>query len=143
MMEAITLWRPWELATLYGGKDVENRSWVLPFRMRGKPFALHAGQKFDKDGEATILRILGIQSLAELWHGASEPGVVVGVASVDRVVQPGDRLDKASESPWLFGPWGWVWRDVRALPRPVPCKGRQGFWRLPPAVEAAVREQLP
>lgn len=45
-------------------------------------------------------------------------------------------------SPWAR-PWGWHWTlaDVRPLATPVPCKGAQGFWRLPDAVDKLVRQQ--
>lgn len=45
------------------------------------------------------------------------------------------------ESPWFVGPYGWVLTDVVTLTTPVPCKGAQGLWALPPDVEAAVMGQ--
>jgi hypothetical protein len=44
-------------------------------------------------------------------------------------------------SPWFVGPYGFVLREPRALAKPIPCKGRQGFWQVPPAIARAVREQ--
>ncbi len=48
----------------------------------------------------------------------------------------------ADQRKWWAGPVGWVLVDVYALVEPVPCRGFQGFWTLPPDVEAAVRAQL-
>lgn len=44
-------------------------------------------------------------------------------------------------SPWFVGPYGWVLRAVVAID-PVPCKGRQGLWRLPPNVNAEVLRRV-
>src|SRR5688500_15197389 len=41
-----------------------------------------------------------------------------------------------SDSPWFFGPYGFVLRNPRRLARPVPCAGRLGFWTVPAEVEA-------
>lgn len=43
---------------------------------------------------------------------------------------------------WMFGPVAYVLTDIVALPEPVPCKGRLGFWPVPPPVRAAMQEQL-
>jgi hypothetical protein len=41
-----------------------------------------------------------------------------------------------------LGRYAWITENCRALKVPVPVKGRQGFFNLPAAVEAKVREQL-
>jgi hypothetical protein len=43
-----------------------------------------------------------------------------------------------SESPWFFGKYGWVLRDVRAFQKPIVCPGAQGLWK----VEGQFLEQL-
>jgi hypothetical protein len=46
-------------------------------------------------------------------------------------------------SPWArLEPWHWELADVRALPEPVPCRGKLSLWRLPADAENAVRAQL-
>ena len=45
-------------------------------------------------------------------------------------------------SPWWFGPVGWILADVRPLATPVPCKGAQGLWVVPPRIESIVLAQL-
>lgn len=40
------------------------------------------------------------------------------------------------------GRFGWAFRNMVRLPQPVPCKGHQGFFFLPPDVESKVQEQL-
>lgn len=39
------------------------------------------------------------------------------------------------------GRYGWVLRNVRALPEPVPCRGRHGLWTPPADVLAQVEAQ--
>lgn len=44
---------------------------------------------------------------------------------------------------WFFGPVGHIFRsDMRALARPVPCRGMLGCWTLPADVERQVVGQL-
>jgi hypothetical protein len=38
---------------------------------------------------------------------------------------------------WFFGPYGWLMPERVAI-EPVPCRGAQGLWKLPPDVEAEV-----
>ena len=40
------------------------------------------------------------------------------------------------------GRFAWITRDCRPLKNPVPVVGHQGFFNLPPDVEAKVREQI-
>lgn len=46
------------------------------------------------------------------------------------------------KNPWFQGPWGWVLKDVIALPRPVPCRGERGLWALPHEVANDVLAQV-
>jgi len=148
-MRALTLHQPWDFAMLCG-KDVENRTWAPPEALVGHRFALHAGKVYDYDGLAFIKTVLDcpIETLT--------PGAVfattrlVGWVEVDTV-----RARKIGEgalcscpearaalaSPWFFGPVGWLIDETRRLEKPVPCRGAQGLWTLPPEVEVRVREQ--
>jgi len=38
--------------------------------------------------------------------------------------------------------YGWQLANIIALPTPVPCKGAQGLWPLPPDVLGQVRRQI-
>jgi hypothetical protein len=78
------------------------------------------------------------------WYRLSRiTSAVIAVATIDRavVLTADDRvLDLASyedivvdlgdQRRWLFGPIGYVLRNVQALATPVPCRGWQGFWNL-------------
>lgn len=68
------------------------------------------------------------------------PGIVA-VAKLESCLKLND-LDSSHElhqNPWAFGPWCWVLTDIVRLEQPIPCKGAQGLWELPPDVLEAVR----
>ena len=130
-MRALTILQPWALCILDFGKMVENRSWRPPDSLLGQRFAIHAGKVPDLPAYEGLLK----EGYPLPLLSAMPFGAVVGVATLDRVVT-------ALDDPWFCGPVGWRLRDVRGLPTPVPCRGAQGLWTLPPEVEAAVLKQV-
>ncbi|MFW6031671.1 MAG: hypothetical protein ACOC9T_03680 [Myxococcota bacterium] len=147
-MRALTLWQPWAWAVAHAGKAVENRTWSPPVGTIGKPLAIHAGLRWDREGYLWMKEQLGIDAGTYHWRGH-----VVAVATLAgyvwppspgpfRAVPPRPDIRSAAASPWCVGPVGWVLSDVVPLPVPVHCKGRQGLWQLPPYVEDDVRRQL-
>lgn len=169
-MRALTLHQPWAGLVAAGIKLVENRSRpMINARDFGKPFAIHASRLIDRDAISRIGDIddayCGVMCLRGhghagpcdntrgWWHLAEITSAVIGVATVDRVLDPRacgiypDHPDAAAALPpdqrrWFFGPLGYVLRDVIALPEPVPCRGWQGFWTLPDELERQVTAQL-
>jgi hypothetical protein len=95
-MYAITLKQPWAWAVAYAGKNVENRTWAPKASIIGTRIAIHAGMGFDRDG---------MIYLHESYHPPPEGdlvrGAVIATAMLERVVE-------TSDSPWFFGPLGWV-----------------------------------
>jgi hypothetical protein len=146
MMRALTLWQPWGWAVVAGHKPLENRTWPPPHNAMEVPLAIHAGKTWDQAGHDAIEDLLGPEYISQI---DDVRGAVIGVATVANAVRVGavnarhhpDRLTEA-ERRWFVGPWGWVLRDVRALPEPVPCRGYQMLWTLPLDVEEQVRAQL-
>jgi hypothetical protein len=116
--------------------------------MIGVPFGLHAGKRWDWDGDDFIGRLVSFPPAEDPLLEAR--GAVIGIATVERVVRAGalpgtDQYVEtltAEQHPWFFGPYGWVLRDVTRLARPVPCRGFQMLWTLPDDVEREVRGQL-
>ncbi len=139
-MWALTLHQPWAWAIAHADKDVENRTWQPIRGVVGTPIAIHAGKEVDEEAYAAFKKgLYGPQAAAvDDWPMAL--GGVVAVATVDRVETLGP--GPAPFSRWYAGPYGWVLRDVVPLLAPVPCRGMQMLWHLPPDVEAAVRGQL-
>ena len=79
-------------------------------------------------------------------------GAVIAIAEVVGCHYSGDCMLPAASVPpgtvagcslWAAREqWHWDLIGVRPLRDPVPCKGMLGLWRLPEAVEKAVRAQL-
>lgn len=157
-MRALTLTQPWCGLVASGIKMIENRPRaMIKHEDFGTLFALHASREIDAETYHRIFEVAPelrpeLATTRELsrWHQLARiTSAVIAVATVDRVIfqwQDGSPAQFAGDPPmpadqrrWFFGPVGYVLRDVRALPVPVPCKGRLGFWTLPPDVEARVR----
>jgi hypothetical protein len=155
--------QPWAWAIVEAGKWIENRSWEPPDALLGEVFAIHAGLK----KPSTELVEEALECASEDGRRIAPPdqfqlGCIIGVATLDGYVTDHDEDDfnecvmahgdaheatammsRAIQSPWFFGPVGFVLTDVRRLVEPVPCKGALGFWELASDVERLVRAQLP
>jgi hypothetical protein len=158
---ALTLWRPWAWPVVTGGKRIENRSWPPPSDLIGKRIAIHAGERWDAEGE----RFLRDHGIALPDHQSKHvAGSIVGVVTVvgrlwqweiDDVAER-NKVDAAEacryrlstlgfaadQVPLYFGPCGWLLADARQLAAPVKATGKQRLWRVPPAAAAQVFAQL-
>lgn len=151
-MKALTLWRPWPWAIFHGGpnsKRIENRPWTYPEKMINQVIALHAGLQFDERALAFIAnrveKPFGANSpVFTPFEQSKHPIGVIGVATLRGWVESAAHADQfmTGQSVWFSGPFAWLLSDVRALPKPVPCKGFQKLWNLPTDVERQVLEQL-
>ena len=127
-MKCISIRQPWIWAILHCGKDIENRSWSTDYR---GPILLHASNgmtlaeyyDFHNDvfgGRAPFAREV-LSRHGSIPDSKSLPrGGIVGQADVVGCVTE-------SDSPWFFGPYGFVLENVRSLPF-RPCKGALGFF---------------
>lgn len=133
-MKALTLYQPWAFAVACLGKRVENRPWKPWPSIVGQVIAIHAAAKVDPAAEAEaaafIVRRIGL-TLRDVTGAGLPRGAIVATARVTGCVD-------ASADPWFVGPYGWTLDEVVALPSPVPCRGAQGLWTVPPDVEALV-----
>lgn len=151
-MKAISLWQPYASFMADELKLYETRNRLTHFRGE---LAICAAQRksrymeFGAEIEDLILR-LGILHWQRTKLMSPRPallplGAVVCVVSVydcqpvEQVrVSPLERL----VGDYSRGRFAWLTRDCRQLKTPVPVKGKQGFFNLPPEVEAQVRAQL-
>jgi hypothetical protein len=150
-MRGLTLTRPWPWAILELppelAKRIENRPTRFPQHLLNTEIALHAGKTYDEDA---------FYSIREIAHVCppSNPDCPTGIVGVCRVVgwmrkdtpqqlrgMLGPRVP-AGQDRWFFGPCGWLLEDVRKLAHPIPCRGMQGLWPVPEAVEQEIRRQL-
>lgn len=146
IIRGLTLWRPWAAAIVHGPKRVENRPWFPPLSLLdcGLWIAVHAGKRWDPGG-ARFIAETWQECPAALDHDDEETGWppafvaqgIVGVARVAGVEGAGGRYGQPTD-PWAVGPWCWHLADVRVLPTPIPCRGAQGLWTLPPDVLAVI-----
>lgn len=124
-MKALTIHQPWAWLIAAGHKDIENRVWPAPCSLIGSTIVIHAGLTRDEFGYSTARNILlstgtfGMPEPEELAYGAA-----IGTARIIGCVCE-------SESPWFFGPCGFVLVDQRLWAKPVPVRGAQKFWNFP------------
>jgi hypothetical protein len=119
---ALSVRQPWATAIIFGGKDIENRTW--PTRYRGRVL-IHAGKGMDTDDVEGFRDLIEERSIrTELASGLKlsdlmRGGIIGEVEIVDCVSK--------SDSPWFVGPWGFVLRNPKRLPF-TPCRGMLGFF---------------
>lgn len=134
-LKALSVRQPWAWA-IFNGKDIENRSWQTKVRGRVLIHAsMYRPKQLDVDDFNEVFfravpDVVRRSTICGRWCEALsfERGGIVGeVEIVDCVTH--------SNSPWFFGPYGFVLRNARPLPF-RPCKGRLGFFE-PKFEEAA------
>lgn len=141
MMRFLSLWRPWPWAIFdpVANKGIENRNWAPPIDLIGHQIAIQSALHWDPDAMKMFLR-LGITHFPNRKE-AYPPGVITGVATIDRVVTTTKTLAPSQER-WFMGEYGWVLTDRVLFTLPVICKGGQGLRYLSDQQEAQVRQQL-
>lgn len=127
-MKALTIRQPWAGAIAHGTKRVENRSWKLPAKQLGERILIHAGARPDKTAQVygdhldVYSAIIATAVVTDCHYSQDDIGVCC--------------------SYWSFpNTYHWTLNQVVALPDPVPCKGRLGFWTPDPDVLAAIAAQ--
>lgn len=133
-MKALTVCQPWAWAIAEGLKRVENRTW--PTSHRGW-LLIHAGRSRDWFTPETVAALAEASGRASIPSASSmHYGAFVAVARLARC----DRLMDSPERDHRFaeGPWCWLFEDVSRCSWPVPCRGAQGLWEVPPGIVARV-----
>ena len=139
ILPAISLWQPYASAIALGLKQIETRHWRLPDKFISERVAIHAAQRRDAETFAYIYDVCLHDELREKGYSNWNQlpfGALVATAVFDRCV----RIDQEFRNR-LFGNeilWGnyadgrfaWILKDVQPLKEPIPCKGRQGFFKV-------------
>lgn len=135
-MKAISIKQPWASLVIYGGKDIENRTWRTTYR---GPVLIHASKRLDQKEIYGFLCLKGDRNIViEYWpkeisyrYDEMPLGGIIGVVDiVDCVTE--------SDSKWFVGPFGFV----LANPRPLPfhaCRGALGFWNCDHPIQQEVQ----
>ena len=110
----LSIQQPWAWLIVTGHKPVENRTW--PTRVRGW-IGIHAGKKLDAEGLRWIRQNFPQIELPPVF----DMGGIVGRARLIDCVAD-------HESPWFFGPYGFVFDRAEPLPFRA-CRGKLGFFR--------------
>jgi hypothetical protein len=137
---ALTISQPYADLIAQLKKWVENRQWYT--RYRGI-LLIHAGS-----GEQYLTK-------AEMRRRGLPMSAVVAVCELEDCVDipdlrarhlRGERLSKRQLEivghEYAEGKYGHVYRNVRPVVPPVPCKGKQGFWQPEAITIAEVRQRL-
>lgn len=154
-LSALTFWRPWPHAILWEGKTCENRPIPPPRKLLGKRIALHAGKRYglaswphaaqvpsDADSPTGIVgtaRIGGWLDLRDGQRRAILEPLADTLSAIERAACLVSLSQLDTASPWWAGPVGILLLDPRPLATPIACDGRQGYWRVPPAIAAQIR----
>ncbi|MDZ4263777.1 MAG: ASCH domain-containing protein [Pseudomonadota bacterium] len=146
-MKAITLFDPWATLVVLGQKQFETRSW--PTNHRGL-LAIHVSKTSGFDELATVEPFLSVFKGMAHWHA---PGCIIGTVEVMDCWQvPGRTIPSSfagqpiSVKERAFGDfspgrYAWMLKNPRRLATPIPCRGRQGLWNVPPEIEALLNKE--
>ena len=132
-MKALSIKQPWAWLIAVGWKDIENRSWATSYRGR---FQIHASRAWDipedenESFEQFLEYVLTPEQLA--WYREAVPtmarGALIGESCLYDCVKQGDWT--ANGSKWFNGPYGFACRDSKLWERPIPYRGRLGFFEV-------------
>lgn len=117
-MKALSIRAPWPWA-IFNGKDIENRTW--PTHYTGS-FLIHTGKTFDHYGYGWILKHRFLFKSEVPHKDDFELGGLVGISYIIDCVSD-------HESPFFFGPWGFILRDSRPIEF-IPYKGKLNFFNV-------------
>lgn len=133
-LSAISLWQPWSTLAAMGAKKYETRHWYTPHRGL---LVIHAAKRWTQEQIdycwqepfRTTLKGLGFVALEQIPRGA-----LLGVVNLTAVYKTENVT--VSETEWAFGnysPGRYAWKleGARPFPKPIPYRGRQGFFNVP------------
>lgn len=133
-MKALSLLRPWGMAVIYHGKDIENRTWEPQSLKPGDRFAIHNANRIDPQGIVRVLDILrGTRTAFGMDKDAlcGPPGEIIGTVRFVGLV-------RGSSSTWFDGPIGWILADPRPVRERFVVRGQQRLWDIPEGIEELI-----
>lgn len=130
-MKTLSIRQPWASLIIKGFKDVENRSWRTS--IRGE-IAVHASaSKTEDDWDDAIITVAVIRAIA---FSDAEKWLIETIGDFDKLprgailgtVEISD-CKRERTSPWHFEEnWGFYLQNPKELKKPIPAKGKLGFW---------------
>lgn len=128
-MKALTITPCWAHAFVHLEKAIESRTWAPSYR---GPLLIQAGKAFNADEFERICRYAKEDRKDIPNREDIRQGGIIGIVDFYTVV-----VD--SDSPWFGGPYGGVFRKIRATPY-LAMKGQLGLFNVDPP--SAWRKQI-
>lgn len=145
-MKAITIWPEWAWAIINLGKNVENRSWIIPPGL----YALHAGMRFNGKGLSAhhrriatdiVFRTALSEQLTEeqtdrLYKLKPDDIPFSSIVGVIRVTGHTHPKDITVRIGWYDG--NAIANHIElvsVLTTPIKCKGALGLWTVPTDIQ--------
>ena len=147
-MIAISVKQPWAYLLCAGIKGIENRTWELPEKYKGKRVLIHASAKTDKEpymlfDDAQIEAIgYDIMDVVASYHANS--AIIGSVVFTDCVINHQSvwaekthmaKLGEHELPSCLYHPYkpiyNWVASDPILFDKPIAAKGKLSFWNYP------------
>ena len=125
MVVALSIRQPWAWAIIAGRKHIENRTWRTAVRGR---IAIHSSRRRDRVWRKLLNMLVGAEREA---CEQSPCGCIIGTVELVACVDE-------SDDPAFGGDIGFVLADPQPLAEPIPCRGRLGFWAVPPEIERQI-----
>ena len=131
-MTVLSLLQPWATLVILGHKTIETRSWSTAYRGE---LMIHAGK--GKSGMGFCDQPIFKKHL----HNVDLPfGAIIGVVSLDRIVQITDlavsdstlnemTLEEKIFGDYTTGRFAWILRNPMPLDIPIPARGYQRLWQ--------------
>ena len=154
-MRALTLWQPWASLIALGHKVSETRSYAAPGALIGQRIAIHAGKRVPSNRELGIcaqyrysredfplgcivctVRIKDVKQVGSIDATGSAHGYRPAILDPEQaLIQFGDGFGN-----YELGRYVWRLENMSRICNPIPIKGKQGFWRLPPSIADQLKD---
>lgn len=121
-MKTLSIRQPWASMIINGFKPVENRPWRATYK---GPLLIHAAKAWDGDGEQFILN--REESVRLNFHRVLEKAKQLRGGIIGSVIMTG--CVTTHKSPWFFGPYGFVFKNPKAMDF-FPCPGKLNFFEV-------------
>ena len=149
-MKALSIKQPWAWLIVNGYKNVENRTWPLPrtFEIPQRIY-VHTGVSRSelnrKEVTASVLRIVSTSEGGEFMLALLRDmplGSIVGEATITDILSPcapNGLNEDTEDEPWYEGDpyYGFVLSNPSAYAKPIPYRGRLGFFEVELPTEPA------
>lgn len=136
-IKAISVRQPWAYLIVNGIKDIENRTWKLPEKYKGKRVLIHAssggnGKKFKISLTDEQMKAAFGSISEQAINGRFDFGAIIGsVELVDCVINHPSiwaektEMGRCHPTPIIYN---WILANPIMFERPVPCKGKLSFF---------------